>query len=173
MVDEKLYEYLCKYVQYSPEDGQLRWKEKPPHVCVEVGSILGSFDKDGYRRTGVMKKAYRNSRLVWFMHHKEWPKNYVDHINGVKTDDRIENLREATPQENAMNRPKQSTNSTGYKGVTFHKRDKKYQATIEMSGKVKFLGYFNSALEAHQAYCKKAEELFGEFANFGEFNEVI
>jgi hypothetical protein len=167
MVDADLYEYLQKYVEYSPLDGALRWKAKPWRSSIVVGKVTGSSDRDGYRRTMINKKIYRNARLVWFMHYGKWPENLIDHVNGVRDDDRIENLRDATSQENSQNRRIKKNHATGYKGVSFHKRDKRFQATLEVNKKVKFLGYFDSAKEAHQAYCVASKNVFGEFANFG------
>lgn len=88
----------------------------------------------------------------------------VDHINGVKTDNQRDNLRLANNAQNNQNRPKQSNNTTGYRGVSFNSRLNRYRATIQN----KHLGYFDTAKEAALAYNDAAIELFGEFAHPNE-----
>ena len=91
----------------------------------------------------------------------------VDHINGDTLDNRRENLRQCTTSENQMNRGKARHNKSGYKGVCWHKQNKMWRALIKINQKSKLLGYFNSAEDAHQAYCKAAQEIHGKFANVG------
>ena len=86
------------------------------------------------------------------------------HINGLKDDNRIENLREATNAENMRNRGKQTNNTSGLKGISFHKRDKKFYAVCRVNGKLHFLGYYPTAEEAHAVYVAFATEHHGEFA---------
>lgn len=94
----------------------------------------------------------------------------VDHSNGVKTDNRRGNLRVCTKAQNGYNQKAQRTNTTGFKGVTKHKATGRYMAQITVEGQKKYLGVFDSAKDAHAAYCVAALELHGEFANFGEQN---
>jgi hypothetical protein len=97
----------------------------------------------------------------------------VDHINGIRTDNRRANLRICTQAQNQRNRGAQRNNSTGYKGVSFISRENRYHAAIKVNGKTKALGNFGTAEEAHAAYCAAALELHGEFANFGDKNEQV
>jgi hypothetical protein len=92
---------------------------------------------------------------------------YVDHISGDKLDCRRENLRIATNAENLQNRGMQRNNTSGFKGVSWYRRDGKWHARIGFNGKDKHLGYFDTAEAAYEAYCKAARELHGEFANTG------
>lgn len=101
----------------------------------------------------------------------------VDHINGNPLDNRKENLRVCTQQENSWNRGKPKNNKSGYKGVTYYKKrdminelKKPWAAHIQSNGKKRYLGYYKTAQEAARAYDQKAIELFGEFAqlNFPE-----
>ena len=92
------------------------------------------------------------------------PKIQVDHINGNKLDNRKENLRLATNQQNNYNVGPQKNNKSGYKGVSWKKDKNKWEAKIRNNNKLKFLGYFDDLVEAGRAYDRAALELFGEFA---------
>lgn len=91
----------------------------------------------------------------------------VDHINHNKADCRRSNLRVCTRFENARNRPLQSNNSSGYKGVSWHKKNEMWRARIKSHGKMIELGYYRSAQEAYQKYCEAAKEIHGEYACVG------
>lgn len=92
----------------------------------------------------------------------------VDHINGDPLDNRRSNLRLATHAENQRNKGRYSNNTSGYKGVSWAKKENKWQAQISFNGKVKYLGYFATAEDAYESYCKAAKELHGEYANLGD-----
>lgn len=91
----------------------------------------------------------------------------VDHKDGNGLNCARGNLRMATTSQNTMNSRMPITNTSGYKGVTWHKGEKKWVAQIKINGKLIQMGYFNTPELAHEAYCRKADELFGEFANYG------
>ena len=95
-----------------------------------------------------------------------WPEKEIDHINCVKDDNRIANLRIATRGDNCHNSSKPRNNTSGFKGVDYHKHTKKWRARITVNDGQISLGYYHTPEEAHQAYCRKAKELFGEFARF-------
>lgn len=88
----------------------------------------------------------------------------IDHINNDPSDNRKENLRVVNQQQNIFNNSIRADNTSGFKGVSFNKKAKKYQATIVLNGKSNYLGLFKTALEAAKAYNQKAIELFGEYA---------
>jgi hypothetical protein len=88
----------------------------------------------------------------------------VDHIHRNKLDNRKSHLRVCTTSENCRNQRMASHNTSGLKGACWSARDKKWRATIGIHGKQKGLGYFDTAEEAHAAYCKAAKLYHGEFA---------
>jgi len=90
----------------------------------------------------------------------------VDHKNLNTLDNRRENLRIATNQQNMFNKNKQSNNTSGFKGVSFKKKAQKFVAQINIDGKRKYLGYFATAVGAHEAYKRAATQHYGEFARF-------
>jgi hypothetical protein len=165
-MSEEVLNYANEYLKYDP-DGSLRWAKRAKHSSVCVGQMVGHLDKDGYRRFALKGKLYRASRIIWLMHYGEWPRGHIDHINNDVSDNRIENLRDVTNQQNCFNRKLSRSNTSGYKGVAYHKNDKKWQASIQLNGKTKFLGYFDDPQKAHLAYCEAAKNLFGQYANNG------
>jgi len=117
-----------------------------------------SISTDGYVVIG--KKTQLHRKIT------NCPDNMeVDHINRNPLDNRRENLRVCTHSQNCMNRPKQSNNTTGYKGVTYRKRDRRYEAQIKAKGKKYWLGSFTTAEEASQAYKEAATRHHGQFMN--------
>lgn len=88
----------------------------------------------------------------------------TDHINGNKLDNRKANLRICTQSQNRANSKRSATNTSGYKGVCFDKRLKKFRAYIRKDGIMHNLGLFQTAKEAHAEYAKKSVELFGEYS---------
>jgi hypothetical protein len=154
---------------------------KPGDPAIRVSSedydlLLGYtwyLDGHGYAQTSILKagriRMDTPGRTLLGMHRlvmglQYGDKRQVDHINGNTLDNRRENLRVCTQQQNMQNSKKRRTNTSGYKGVSWHKRDKKYRAQIRKDGKNKSLGCFDTPQEAHQAYCEASQELHGEFA---------
>ena len=131
---------------------------------IKVGAIAGCKRKDGYLVVRVLDKLYLAHRLAWFWHHGVWPKDLIDHVDGNKENNKIENLREATKSTNGFNRGKEKTNRTGFKGIVFYKPYGKYMARITVQRKSTFLGYYDTPEDAHQAYCDAAATYHGEFA---------
>lgn len=115
-----------------------------------LGSKAGSLHKHlGYVQIRVKSKLYLAHRLAWLYVTGEWPRFQIDHINGNRSDNRIDNLRDVTVQENARNRQK-TLAKTGLLGVV--KSGSGFKATIGVSGKNVYLGTFQSQLDAHKAY---------------------
>jgi hypothetical protein len=156
---------LHEVLDYDPETGHLTWRvgnhgRKP-------GKRAGCVKSRGYRKISIDGKSYPASNLAWFHFYGVVPENLIDHKNLDKADDSIENLREATPSQNARNQGRNSANTTGFKGVAvFNKQWNRahFRAHIRVEGRRVFLGLFHTVEEAYAAYCKKAREVHGEFA---------
>ena len=155
-------EFLKSILDYNEETGVFLWKVS--RGCIRKGEEAGNTRPDGYYRIRIENKPYFAHRLAWLYIHGKFPDNHIDHINGDTSDNRLSNLREATNQQNQYNVTKlRCDNSTGYKGVSFNKRDNKFQAQIRINGKLIFLGYFDSAKKAGAAYERAAKNFHGEF----------
>ena len=90
-------------------------------------------------------------------------KEMIDHIDENKVNNNFKNLRWATRKDNGYNRGKNINNTTGFKGVTYHKPSNKYRAAININGNNKHLGYYETAEEASRYYEDKAKEIHAEF----------
>ncbi|WP_186378113.1 HNH endonuclease [Yersinia rochesterensis] len=153
---------LRKILNYSSETGLFTWIKASG--TRGAGSIAGSENKKGYVQICIRKTPYRAHRLAWMYVNGAMPAFDIDHINGVRNDNKISNLRLATPSQNQHNTSKSKNNRSGYKGVYFNKRDKKFVAQIMVNRKRVAIGYYLSADEAHKAYQKASLMLHGEFA---------
>ena len=149
---------LQELLSYDPETGlfiNLTQRRGP----AKKGSIAGCKRHNGYIYIKIDGKQYRAHRLAWLYVHGNFSGKDLDHINEIKTDNRIVNLRLATNQENGHNVSNPSINNTsGFLGVTWHKQYQKWQAQITTNGKYKHLGYFNTAEEAYKTYLKAKRE---------------
>ena len=158
---------LMEILHYDPASGVFTWRINIGGR-LRVGKVAGWLDRKGYRRISINCKDYAGHRLAWFYVHGKWPHAEIDHINCIKEENRIENLREATNLQNTHNLKIYKNNKSGFKGVYFHKGHKKYTAQINCGNTKHFLGYFATAEAAHEAYCAAAAKEHGEFANFGD-----
>ncbi len=157
------HEMLIRVLDYNPETGVFTWKA-PLSNRVKIGDIAGLPDRHGHIQIGINGVRYGAHRVAWFYTNLVWPLNEIDHINGVRGDNRIINLREANRSQNNCNRGKASHNSTGLKGVTRHKAyPGKFMAQIVVEKKNIYLGIFDTAESAHAAYAAASKLYHGEF----------
>lgn len=150
---------------YYPDTGCFYWR-KALTPRMKPWDRAGSVDGQGYVQIKIGGKVKQAHRLAYLYVHGYLPKQ-IDHKNRNKDDNRICNLRAASNSQNSMNKLIQSNNTTGFKGVTFHKGTQKYNAKICVTGIRKSLGYFDTAEQAHDAYVKASANVHGEFANSG------
>jgi len=121
--------------------------EKGVLIRRATNKVAGSYMR-GYLRICIKYKNYLVHRLVWLYHYGKFPSCQLDHINSNRQDNRIENLRESSYIENAINVPNRSNNISGVVGVSLHKASGKWQARISVNRKNIALGIFNSFEEA-------------------------
>jgi hypothetical protein len=106
--------------------------------------------KDGYRNLYIDGKRYMTHRLAWLITYGTWPIDKIDHINGIKDDNRLSNLRDVSQRVNLQNGKKHRNGHL--LGTTFHKFKQKWIARIIVNGKIQHIGTFDSAEDAHAAY---------------------
>jgi hypothetical protein len=158
-------ELLKELFTYCQDSGRLI--NRVNRGKAKSGDESGGLDNKGYRRVRVLGERYGAHRLIWLYVHGVWPKEHIDHINGDRADNRLENLREATFSENMRNRKVQTNNKSGFKGVSFSKKNCKWEAHIKVNRKITHLGLFKTPEAAHEAYCQAAKQLHKNFANLG------
>jgi hypothetical protein len=134
---------------------------------VNVGDIAGNVDGKGYIRVSIHNISYRAHRIAFLYMNGSFPKNQVDHINGIKDDNRWCNLREATNQENQCNKPFSIRNKSGYKGVSWDKKSNKWRAQSSLNNTKKNLGMFDSKELAYKAYVDFSMNNHNEFCYKG------
>lgn len=155
-------EQVRELLDYEPTTGIFRWRVQRGRY--RVGTIAGRLNSVGYLQIMINQRNYYAQRIAWLHVHGEWPPAEIDHANCIPADNRIANLRLATRSTNQANTPPSRANTSGFKGVSFFRRDRKWIARITKDGQGYYLGLFATAEEAHAAYCVAAVRLFGEFA---------
>ena len=151
-MDDLTKDLLNDILIYNHETGDFFWKENRSRA-IKAGDKAGTTTVDGYRAIKFNKTQYRSHRLAWIMFYGYMPIN-IDHINHNKSDNRIVNLREADNTENQRNCNIRCINTSGFNGVSYLPKkggDKKWRASIKVSGKAIYLGYFLTKEEAVEA----------------------
>lgn len=153
---------LRRLISYDPETGELRRLVTMGNRA--AGQITGSVEPKGYLKVSVGKLRMKAHVIAWAIHYGQWPELQIDHINNNPADNRIENLRLATNQQNCANKGLYRNNTSGIKGVSLRSNGK-WQAGIKVNYVRIHLGSFNTKEAAAEAYRQAAEATFGQFAN--------
>jgi hypothetical protein len=153
-----------EYWGYDPATGRVYWHRD--YYRFKKGQDVGTPDKGKYLKAQFDGQMLYLHRVAWRLHYGTWPPRHIDHVNADGLDNRIDNLRLATPSENSCNRRIQSNNNSGFKGVSFKLSHKKWSATIWKQSKKIHIGYFDTPEEASEAYKTAAKWYHGEFARW-------
>lgn len=153
---------LRELLRYDPEDGCLYWKCHRTANKVK-GRKAGRLQPSGYVYIGINGKTYLAHRITWVILKGVYPSNQLDHINGNRSDNRIENLREATHLDNMRNKGLAVNNTSGKTGVNFNKADKVWRVFIGSGKSVKYIGRF----KCYELACLARDE--AEILYYGNF----
>lgn len=156
---------LKKILNYNRKTGIFKWNIKASKN-IKVNDIAGTLTKDGYIHIKINRKIYKAHRLVWLYIYGEMPNEKIDHKNHIKNDNRFRNLRLVTHSENMKNLSKRKDNKSGYTGVYYRNKNKKWCASIRVDKKQLHIGYFDNRADAIKAR-KKAEKENNFYINHG------
>jgi hypothetical protein len=176
-------ELLRQLLRYEPDTGKLYWRERSvdlftatekrsaEHACAQWNSRFAGKEAftanngQGYKQGCILGKTYKAHRIIWAIVYGEWI-GEVDHINGIRDDNRIEQLRDGSNGKNRKNLRLPPSNKSGVMGVCWAKESKKWHSYINDNGKRVCLGYFENFDEAVSVR-KKAEVRYGYHKNHG------
>lgn len=173
-------QYLREALRYDPQTGVFIWRDDRPRSHFKAKSAwLCYLSRDANKEAGSkVAKGYRQiniggngpilaHRIAFAIHHgielQDLP-SHLDHRDGVRSNNAIDNLRPATATQNGHNRAISSNTTSGYKGVSWHKSMQKWAANIQVAGRKVHLGYFLNPEDGHKAYVLAANNNFGEYA---------
>jgi hypothetical protein len=151
--------------EYNPETGTLTRKIRSGKGL--AGSVVGHPNDKGHLRVSIDYKYYYVHRICWLIHYGEDAPSLIDHKNGDGEDNKISNLRLATNKENSANMKLTSRNTSGVKGVSWHKHKGVWRATLKVDGKHVHVGYFEDIGAAEEAMRILRNKTHGEFTNHG------
>jgi len=155
-------EQISKLLDYNKETGKLYWRVRASQI--PAGTEAGYLNGYGYRIISIKKKMLSAHRIVWLLETSEWPSEDLDHINLDKADNRFCNLRLATDSQNGANKAMYARNTSGLKGVSWHKGGKKWKGQKwRATCGPKHIGYFDCPAAARLAYIVEADKMYGEF----------
>ena len=163
-MSELTVEKLKEHLSYNSDTGIFH--------RINSSAKVGTLTPKGYLKIHLLKKSYQAHRLAWLYVHGIMPEDQLDHENHDKTDNRIENLREVSNQENLKNQSMRSTNTSGFVGVYWDNKQEKWSSQIMVDAKCIFLGRFKSKQGAIKAR-KLANVKYGFHKNHGEKQTLI
>ena len=177
MAKEPSVSFLRECFSYNPESGVLIWLPRPQihfstvRVCKTwhsrfCGKEAGVLNQNGYIEVGIQGGLMKAHRIAWAMSYGHYPKGDIDHINGIRNDNRLLNLRDVDRKNNCRNSAIHRNNISGISGVYWHVRDNRWVASINFEGVQKHLGYFPALIDAASAR-KSAEIEYGYHENHG------
>ncbi len=152
------YERVRELFDYDLNNGCLIWKIKLNNF-IKIGAVAGYTNEQGYRMVGIDSKPYGVHRIIWLWHYGYLPENQIDHIDQDPQNNHINNLREVSMACNLRNTGNRKTNTSGVKGVGWHRLTKTWWAAIGVMGKKINLGYHKNFDDAVMARYKKEKEL--------------
>ena len=157
-------EYLRSRLRYDASTGDLIWlplADAPPQWGAKhANKIAGTLRRDGYTQIRLQRRTFKAHRIVWALNKGTWPSAELDHANGNRRDNRIENLREASRHQNMQNSVA-PINKIGIVGV--YRNHSGFSASYHANGRRVYLGIFTTAEAAGAAYRKYAAQAHGEF----------
>ena len=151
---------------FDYRDGELYWKVNLARKG-NIGDKAGCLASTGYLQSEINKKLYYNHRIIFLMFYGHLPK-FIDHIDGNRSNNQIENLREATKSENGYNSKKSKANTSGVKNVCWAKKQKKWQVQLQVKGKKKCFGQYHDIKIAKFIAETMRYKYYGNFAHHGE-----
>ena len=152
------------YLNYDPDTGNITWSYGRGNG-VKKDTIAGYINDSGYRHIKFKGKLYLAHRICWFLYYGKEPDLQIDHINHVRDDNRIVNLREVSNLDNHHNKSKNANNTSGYTGIALQPSGN-WRAYITIKGKYKNLGTYKDINDAITAR-KEEEEFYGFHSNHG------
>lgn len=150
---------ITDYLNYDPETGFIRWIKKPAPKII-IGDMAGNIS-NGYLQIKFKGKNYFAHRLAWLIHFGKWPEKVIDHIDGNRSNNKIDNLRDVSITINLQNIKNSypSNKSTRLLGSYPYNKSDKFYSKICVNGNDLILGTFNTAEEAHQRYLEAKRNL--------------
>lgn len=155
---------LKELLSYDPGTGEFTWNVTNGR-CV-AGTTAGTVGSSGYRQIMLGHRSYLAHRLVWLWLYGDWPKSEIDHINRCKTDNRIQNLRDASASQNACNHHSGKDITSGYAGAFWDQQRQKYRVRIQLDGQRREFRSYSDAEQAHEAYKIAVNQMHGEFSRY-------
>jgi hypothetical protein len=171
-------ELLRKLLRYEPETGKLFWNHRPLEMFGKKRiwatwntrwagrEAFTSTDGHGYQQGQLLSRRMHAHRVIWAVMTGRWPTGQIDHINGVRNDNRLLNLREVSVSENRKNQRRRLNNTSGVTGVSWAHDKQKWLADIRVDGKQIYIGRFDDFEDAVAAR-KAAEKTYGFHPNHG------